>query len=762
MEPTLGTTLDNGIGSSFVEGSITVSPQRRDSRNQRSEVWTATIGDRVFLDDNGNGIQDEDESGIGDVKVRLFQNGHLVATTRTNAFGHYTFDHLNPGRYRVGFDAPEGFSFTQQNVGYDDTIDSDADPHTGLTTSIYLRSGEKDKTIDAGLIDNRQPDLSVTWLGFDFDSDPNLEVLDSRIFDQDGDGDFRNDDGSDERVPFLTPKVGGTFTQRFAIKNEGGVGENITFTLQESSSAFVELIAVTGKGVSFDPETNTVTIASVGKGETITLHATSQVVDGDGTLTEAHLTYDLVDNPNDPNDFGNASAKLTQYWSATGFETASGETTFNFAEFAPSIVHLDLDGDGVSEAASDELQLLRLDGTLVEGEGGLEPNAEHKVFGTTLDGDTDARARAETSTRSTLAEGELSLAWTPPPGLDLTTFTELVADGTLDVSQAAYEEFLRLTNEDGIFAELYAVPTLVVGDEKIYTSEISGQRFQADGTPLGTHFSQEAVSGNIVNAPQTSFPVLTTVTYDGAPPSFQRFVRALDPEQSYRVIIENPDPIRFFNYSPDNPHLADIAVILLANDESELVIKNNRTRESLDLSETLIIGASGLPGGVKVSGDRGRNIKRDHIIGSPGDDSLFGGNNRDRLDGSVGDDILHGGKGSDKFVFANGTFNGLELTFGNDTISDFKHTTPKRSQDGKKTYLPNGRREKDIIKIDVDGLTDIPEFDQNHDGYINGADSGTFVSIQNHSLVLDVSSVGGGTITLDGVQSIDANSVVLV
>ena len=721
------------------------------------------MGDRVFLDANENGLQDEGEDGVAGVEVTLLQDGHLVAATKTNVFGNYHFGDLKPGSYQVQFDAPEGFDFTKSNVGHDDGIDSDANPHTGLTAPIHLQSGENDKTVDAGLVDRRQLNLSVAWLGFDFDSDPDVEVLDARIFDQDGDGDFLKEDGSDEQVPFLTPKVGGTFTQRFSITNTGGASENVTVTLQEGSSPFVELMDVTGKGVSFDPETNTVTLATIGKGETVTLHATSQVVDGDGTLTEAQLTYDLVDNPDDPNDFGNASAQITQYWSATGFETAEGETTFNFAEFAPSIVQLDVDGDGTPEAASETLQLLRFDGTLLEGEGGLEPNTLHQVFGLDFDGDTDARARSRTSTRSTLAEGELSLAWTPPPGLDLTTFTELLADGTLAGSQAAYEEFLRLTNEDGIFAEIYAVPSLTVGEEKVYTSEISGQRFQPDGTALSKPFVQEAVSGNIVNVPQTIFPALTTVTYTGAPPSFQHFVESLDPEQTYRVIVESPDPIKFFHYGPDNPHLANIAVIQLDNDASQLVIDNKRTKEKLDLSETLIIGASGLPGGVQVSGDRGRNLKKDQIVGSPGDDDLFGGKSRDRLDGSGGDDRLHGGRSSDTFLFANERFNGLDLTFGNDTISDFKHSVKhKKSKYGYKKYWTYQRGEKDIIKIDTDGLTDVPEFDQNHDGYINGADSGPFVNIQNGSLILDVSSVGGGTITLEGVSSIDANSVVLI
>ena len=493
------------------EGEIRTS-RRRPKRKSRK----ATIGDRVFLDENQNGLQDAHESGVSNVTVKLLSDGHVIATTTTDNHGDYQFSALVPGIYQVQFVAPENFFFTDANIGNDDTIDSDADPHTGTTGLISLNSGETDNSVDAGIVavDESEPELSVVWLGFDFDSDVGLEVIDERVFDLDEDGDFLNDDGTDELVPFLTPKVGGTFTQTFSITNTGGAGENITVVLQESSSIFVELIDVTGEGVSFDPLTNTVTIANIGQGETINLNATSQIINGDGTLTEAVLTFDLIDDPNNPNDFGNASANATQYWSATGFETEIGETTFQFNEFAPSILQLDLDGDSQPDATSDELNLLRFDGTLIEGTGGLEPGVTHQIFGLETDGDTDPRSRARTRARSIIFEGELELAWDAAPGVDLTTFTSLSADGTLPDSNDAFNEFLRLTNEDGIFSEIFAVPTTVSGGN-VYVSELRGQRFNPDGTPIGDPFVQEAISGSIVNVPLFSETVVTNTNAGG-------------------------------------------------------------------------------------------------------------------------------------------------------------------------------------------------------------------------------------------------------
>ena len=51
------------------------------------------LGDTVFVDANNNGVQDPGEPGIGGVEMQLFDgNDVLVATTHTDADGHYTFE----------------------------------------------------------------------------------------------------------------------------------------------------------------------------------------------------------------------------------------------------------------------------------------------------------------------------------------------------------------------------------------------------------------------------------------------------------------------------------------------------------------------------------------------------------------------------------------------------------------------------------------------------------------------------------------------
>ena len=82
-----------------------------------------------------------------------------VATTTTDATGFYPFTGLTPGTYSVQFVNPGGYSFSPQNVGRNDTIDSDADTTTGITGSYTLTSGQYNDTVDAGLY---QPEINVT------------------------------------------------------------------------------------------------------------------------------------------------------------------------------------------------------------------------------------------------------------------------------------------------------------------------------------------------------------------------------------------------------------------------------------------------------------------------------------------------------------------------------------------------------------------------------------------------------------------------
>lgn len=112
----------------------------------------ATIGDRVWIDANHNGVQDDGERGFSGVRVELYtQSGVLVGAATTDGQGWYQFDELDPApTYAVKFVAPSGWQFAPANQGSDDARDSDADPATGQTAAFTVFAGAHAQW-DAGL-----------------------------------------------------------------------------------------------------------------------------------------------------------------------------------------------------------------------------------------------------------------------------------------------------------------------------------------------------------------------------------------------------------------------------------------------------------------------------------------------------------------------------------------------------------------------------------------------------------------------------------
>jgi protocatechuate 3,4-dioxygenase beta subunit len=111
----------------------------------------AALGDRVWHDLSGDGIQDASEPGMANVTVHLLQNGAQIASTTTDANGSYGFTNLAPGVYQVMFVAPPLFVYSDADQGANDALDSDANTVTGMTGNITLVAGQTDLTIDAGL-----------------------------------------------------------------------------------------------------------------------------------------------------------------------------------------------------------------------------------------------------------------------------------------------------------------------------------------------------------------------------------------------------------------------------------------------------------------------------------------------------------------------------------------------------------------------------------------------------------------------------------
>ena len=153
--------------SDIAEDSTIVvkKPVRDDMSLDAGFFRPACIGDLVWEDKNGNGIQDADELGLDGVKVELLENnstditnvdGEKIGALITKDGGKYHFAcKIKPGKYSLRFTTPDGYYFTKKDVASStDSNDSDVEQFkakVGTTKTTELTSGEDDLTWDAGV-----------------------------------------------------------------------------------------------------------------------------------------------------------------------------------------------------------------------------------------------------------------------------------------------------------------------------------------------------------------------------------------------------------------------------------------------------------------------------------------------------------------------------------------------------------------------------------------------------------------------------------
>jgi len=300
----------------------------------------ASLGDQVWLDSNGDGINDDDENGIDGITVNLLDGSGvpLGQTTTTDEDGLYTFENLVPGSYQVEFEIPEGSELTQQDVttaGANDANDSDADQETGRSQVVTLSSGENNPTIDAGVYE-------LLSLG-------NLVWIDT-----DNDGLF--DEGEENGVPFVdlalwldlnndnSPDVN---TGRTALTDFSGnyLFENLPpgdYIVQVLPSNFMpggELLnytTSTGNGIPTDPDDN---VNNDDDGLNLGI--------GIG-ITSKTISLRSVDEPDNDGDTDRNSNLTLDF----GF--------FDDAQLG-DFVWIDENGNGIQEAEEDALSSVRVE-----------------------------------------------------------------------------------------------------------------------------------------------------------------------------------------------------------------------------------------------------------------------------------------------------------------------------------------------------------------------------------------------------------------
>lgn len=157
-----------------------------------------SIGDTVFSDRNGNGVQDQGEPGISNVVLTLTLPGpdgilgnddDTTQTTTTNDNGNYSFNNLPAAVYRVTVNPPADFPLITTG---------------SQRVHVYLQTGQSVTNIDFGL--RRSPGGSI--------------------------GDFVFNDKNNDSVP-----------------NSGDIGlPNVTLTLKDVNGQIVDTTTTNSNG----------------------------------------------------------------------------------------------------------------------------------------------------------------------------------------------------------------------------------------------------------------------------------------------------------------------------------------------------------------------------------------------------------------------------------------------------------------------------------------------------------------------------------
>ncbi len=392
-----------------------------------------TIGNIVWLDENGDGIQDAGEPGIAGVTVELRDgSGNLVATTTTDANGGYLFTGLEDHTYTVNVQSgslPSGLTPTyDENSG---TVSPDQ------TTTVTITDSNEHMTADFGY--NYTPPA---------DTDTPTMVATGAIGDQiwnDANGDGVLDPG------------------------ESGI-ENVTVTLYSDSD---------GDGI-YDTPVGTATTDAAGNYIFDGLAPAAYVVEVDDTTLPAGFSTTPTgdpdgdaDNTSEPVIVAPGDVVLTQDFA---YQPIAGSTIGD-------LIFVDADGDGIQDASDPGIE-----GVTVA----LEDAAGNVIATTTTDANGNysfpglpAGTYDVVITDTDNVLGEVSPISDPDGGMDMTS--NVTVDGTTD---ALTEDFGFApdghTAGDGMIGNTIYIDTN--NDSALTTDEgvegVTVELYAADGTTL--------------------------------------------------------------------------------------------------------------------------------------------------------------------------------------------------------------------------------------------------------------------------------------
>ncbi|MFT3679692.1 MAG: SdrD B-like domain-containing protein [Ferruginibacter sp.] len=142
-----------GITPIFNINTGSAGHEKNNSTIDAGYLTPTIIGDKVWKDEDADGLQDAGEPGMANITVTLYTSTNaVVSTTTTDAFGNYAFSNIPAGDYMIGFTLPSGYRFTSSSsTDLNNPANSDANQTTGFTSVFTVIHGETENDIDAGM-----------------------------------------------------------------------------------------------------------------------------------------------------------------------------------------------------------------------------------------------------------------------------------------------------------------------------------------------------------------------------------------------------------------------------------------------------------------------------------------------------------------------------------------------------------------------------------------------------------------------------------
>ncbi len=149
----------------------------------------ASLGDRVWIDKNENGLQDDGEPGFPGLKIFLLNGVERIDSTTTDGQGNFIFDDLPPGAYGLLTDIPFGHIVTGTVEGQS-MLDNDfISIQENAIAAVELSSRDNRQDIDLGLIELPGSISGIAWEDFNVDGifnedEPFLSMIEVYLLDE--------------------------------------------------------------------------------------------------------------------------------------------------------------------------------------------------------------------------------------------------------------------------------------------------------------------------------------------------------------------------------------------------------------------------------------------------------------------------------------------------------------------------------------------------------------------------------------------------